>query len=84
MEDEHGAPRTHPATQLDESAPAGARGIGASMAGARDCPECGCAAAVRLEMCDVCYADVGERERTLFWDLRVDDYVFRARTAKRS
>jgi hypothetical protein len=54
------------------------------VAGARDCPECGCPGAVRFEVCDVCYADVGERERTLFWHIRLDDYVFRARTANRA
>ena len=41
-----------------------------------DCPECGCAGSLRLDVCQVCYAEVGERDRTLFWDLRFDEYVF--------
>jgi hypothetical protein len=43
---------------------------------ARDCPECGCAGSLRLDVCQVCYAEVGERDRTLFWDLRFDEYLF--------
>jgi hypothetical protein len=42
----------------------------------RDCPECGCAGSLRLDVCQVCYAEVGERDRTLFWDLRFDEYLF--------
>ena len=42
----------------------------------RDCPECGCAGSLRLDVCQVCYAEVGERDRTLLWDLRFDEYPF--------
>jgi hypothetical protein len=42
----------------------------------RDCPECGCAGSLRLVVCQVCYAEVGERDRTLFWDLRFNEYLF--------
>ena len=31
---------------------------------------------MRLDVCQVCYAEVGERDRTLFWDLRFDEYLF--------
>ena len=44
----------------------------------RDCPECGCAGSLRLDVCQVCYAEVGERHRTLFWDQRFDEFLFEA------
>ena len=42
----------------------------------RDCPECGCSGSLRLDVCQVCYAEVGERDRALFWDQRFDEYLF--------
>ena len=44
----------------------------------RSCPECGCAGSLRLDVCQVCYAEVGERDRTLFWDQRFDEFLFEA------
>jgi hypothetical protein len=31
---------------------------------------------LRLDVCQVCYAEVGERDRMLFWDLRFDECLF--------
>jgi hypothetical protein len=50
----------------------------------RDCPECGCAGSLRLDVCQVCYAEVGERDRTLSWDPRFDEYVFEADSLHRA
>jgi hypothetical protein len=50
----------------------------------RDCRECGCAGSLRLDVCQVCYVEVGERDRTLFWELRFDEYVFEADSLHRA
>ena len=48
----------------------------------RGCPECGSACLPQLDMCEVCYAGLGARDRSLgfskgsFWDLNLEEYVF--------
>lgn len=49
---------------------------------ALDCPECGAVCSLKRDVCEVCYAEVGERDATLgftpalFWDLASDEFLF--------
>jgi len=48
----------------------------------RGCPECGSDRSVEIDLCDVCFAELGERDGAgsgpLFWDLDFAEYRFEA------